>query len=309
MSVSVPMRSDHRRCAAQPPTVSVHLLVTTGCALAFAMASSPALAHAVGSGDSVDIDQAPVWLAQALLVLAWLSYTGGAMQLRPRFGPRLAFHTAMLTAGLALFGPLDTLAERSSAWHMVQHMLLIVVVAPLAVLARPLPQWRALVGPPVDALWRRLHRLSRFPMGCALLHAAAIWFWHAPGPYVAAVQNPAWHVLEHACFLFSGWLFWWSVLRPGRAGVLPAVLALLFTVMHTGLLGALLSFASVPLYHSGPAALADQQLAGLVMWIPGGLTYLLAAVWTAWRWLQMQETDPVAPARDNTLARRTASSG
>jgi hypothetical protein len=77
-------------------------------------------------------------------------------------------------------------------------------------------------GPPADALWRRLHRLSRHPLRCALLHAAAIWFWHAPAPYIAAVQTPGWHVLEHACFLFTGWLFWWSVLRPGRAGVLPA---------------------------------------------------------------------------------------
>lgn len=251
-----------------------------------------ALGHGAGFGGGV-IEQAPIWLAQGLYGLAWLTYAAGAMRQRPRFGPRLAMHTAMLVAGLALFGPLDTLAEGSTAWHMVQHMLLIVVVAPLAVLARPLPQWRAVLGPSADALWRQLHRLSRRPMSCALLHAAAIWIWHAPGPYVAAVQSTAWHVLEHACFLFSGWLFWWSVLHPGRAGVLPAALALLFTVMHTGLLGALLSFASVPLYSAvstgSTTALADQQLAGLVMWIPGGLAYLLVAVWAAWRLLSAAE--------------------
>lgn len=294
MSPAVPARSSHRCCGAQAQararTVSVRSIAAVGCALAAAMGSSPALAHAVGLGDRVGIDQAPVWLAQAMLLMAWLTYTWGAMHKRPQPGPRLAFHTAMGIAALALFGPLDTLAESSSAWHMGQHMLLIVVVAPLAVLGRPLPQWRALLGPPADALWRRLHRLSRHPLRCALLHAAAIWFWHAPGPYIAAVQHPTWHVLEHACFLFSGWLFWWAVLRPSRAGVLPAALALLFTVMHTGLLGALLSFASVPLYHSGSAALADQQLAGLVMWIPGGLVYLAAAAWAAWRWLQTLET-------------------
>jgi len=257
----------------------VVLLATVAPALAIAHGGLPA------GGASGGLEQAPVWLTQYLFAIAWLAYTGGAMRLRPRFGPRLAFHAAMLTAGLALFGPLDTLAEGGTAWHMGQHMLLVVVVAPLAVLARPLPQWRALLGPPVDALWRLLHRLSRHPLRCALLHAAAIWFWHAPGPYVAAVQIPAWHVLEHACFLFSGWLFWWAVLRPSRAGVLPAALALLFTVMHTGLLGALLSFASDPLYGTGPTALADQQLAGLVMWVPGGLAYLAAAAWAAWRWL------------------------
>jgi len=266
-----------------------------------AMAPTLAAAHSgLPAGASGSFAQAPVWLAQFLFTMAWLAYAGGAIRQGPRFGPHLAFHTTMLTAGLALFGPLDTLAQDSTAWHMGQHMLLIVVVAPLAVLARPLPQWRALLGAQVDVLWRRLHRLSRDPLRCALLHAAAIWFWHAPGPYIAAVQTPAWHVLEHASFLFSGWLFWWSVLRPGRAGVLPAALALLFTVMHTGLLGALLSFASAPLYASGPAALADQQLAGLVMWIPGGLVYLLAAVWAAWRWLDTLVA--VQPARCVTMS-------
>ena len=238
------------------------------------------------AGAGGNFEQAPVWLAQVLFALAWLAYTMGAMRQRPRFGRRLGFHTTMLIAGLALFGSLDTLAARGVAWHMVQHMLLIVVVAPMVVLARPLPQWRALLGPALDGLWRRLQWLSRHPLRCALLHAAAIWFWHAPGPYIAALQIPTWHVLEHASFLFSGWLFWWSVLRPGRAGVLPAAMALLFTVMHTGLLGALLSFATTPLYGGGPAALADQQLAGLVMWIPGGLVYLLCAVWAIWRWLR-----------------------
>jgi cytochrome c oxidase assembly factor CtaG len=293
MRTAVSVRSNQRRRPTQALTVLLKLLATTGCAVIAAMPSGPALAHAGGPG--AGFEQAPVWLAQALLALAWSVYFWGAVRRRPQPGPRLAFHAAMAIAALALFGPLDTLAERSSAWHMVQHMLLIGVVAPLAVLGRPLAQWRALLGATADALWRRLHRLSRHPLRCATLHAAAIWFWHAPGPYIAAVQNPGWHVLEHACFLFTGWLFWWSVLRPSRNGVLPAAAALLFTVMHTGLLGALLSFASVPLFHSGPAALADQQLAGLVMWIPGGLIYLLAAAWSAWRWLQLQETDATVP--------------
>jgi len=278
-------------------------------------AGLPALAEAHSgvptAGAEGALALAPVWLAQALFVMAWLAYTGGAIRQPPRFGTRLAFHSAMLITGLAMFGPIDAMAESSTAWHMVQHMLLIGVVAPLAVLARPLPQWRALLGPPADAMWRGLHRLSRHPMRCALLHAAAIWIWHAPGPYIAAVQVPAWHVLEHACFLFSGWLFWWSVLRPSRAGALPAAMALLFTVMHTGLLGALLSFASAPLYASGPnvtAALADQQLAGLVMWVPGGLIYLTAAAWAAWRWLGRLDMSATMTMADASARRSPAPS-
>lgn len=240
---------------------------------------------AAAHGGEGGFAKAPVWFTQVLFVLAWITYAAGAARRQPGPGPRLAMHAAMVITGLALFGPLDERSEQSAAWHMVQHMLLMVVVAPLLVLARPLPQWRAVLGAQADALWRPLHRFSRHPMACALLHAAAIWFWHAPAPYIAALASPLWHVVEHACFLFSGWLFWWSVLRPGRAGALPAAGALLFTAMHTGLLGALLAFSRSALYSDAPSALADQQMAGLLMWVPGGLVYLLVAVWASARWL------------------------
>lgn len=246
------------------------------------------LAHSGQGG----MEQAPVWITQVLFLSVWCTYAVGALRKRPPFGPRLAFHSAMLIATLSLFGPLDEWSESSAAWHMVQHMLLMVVVAPLLVLARPLPQWRAVLGNRADTAWRTLHRLSRRPMTCAMLHAVAIWFWHLPGPYIAALASPLWHVIEHACFLLSGWLFWWSVLRPGRADTLAAAGALLFTVMHTGMLGALLVFAHVPLYSEAQSAMADQQMAGLVMWVPGGLVYLLVAVWAGSRWLGSMDSAP-----------------
>lgn len=257
-----------------------------------------AMAHAVQGG----IEQAPVWITQAVFLLAWFSYAVGAMRQRPRPGPQLALHSAMLIAGLALFGPLDEWSEHSAAWHMVQHMLLMVVVAPLLVLARPLPQWRAVLGARADAAWRTLYRASRRPMTCAMLHAVAIWFWHLPGPYMAALASPLWHVVEHACFLLSGWLFWWSVLRPGRAGRLSAAGALLFTVIHTGMLGALLVFAHMPLYSVAQSALVDQQMAGLMMWVPGGLVYLLVTVWAGARWLESME-GPALTRASMTLRR------
>lgn len=258
-----------------------------GCGALALLCAWPAagLAHSGQGG----IEQTPVWFTQALYLSAWCTYAVGAARKRPQPGPRLALHSALLIAGLSLFGPLDDWSESSAAWHMVQHMLLMVVVAPLLVLARPLPQWRAVLGARADAVWRMLHRLSRRPMTCAMLHAVAIWFWHLPGPYIAALASPLWHVIEHACFLLSGWLFWWAVLRPGRADTLAAAGALLFTVMHTGMLGALLVFAHVPLYSEAQTAMADQQMAGLVMWVPGGLVYLLVAVWAGSRWLNAME--------------------
>jgi len=263
--------------------------------LAVAAAALPAVPAAHGNVFSGDAAHAPIWLSQALFVIAWFAYAFGAARKRPGAGRRLAFHSAMLVTGLALFGPFDEAAESSSAMHMVQHMLLMVVAAPLAVLARPLAQWRALVGPVADRVWRPLVRLGRHPTACALLHAAAIWIWHAPGPYMAAVFNTWLHVLEHACFLFTGWLFWWSVLRAGRREGLAAAMALLFTAMHTGLLGALLTFAGQPLYWRESRELWDQQLAGLVMWVPGGTVYLLAAAWAGHRWLGRARQDLQAP--------------
>ncbi|MBA3624701.1 MAG: cytochrome c oxidase assembly protein [Methylibium sp.] len=258
-----------------------------------------ASAHGVFSAGQA----APLWLAQGLFALAWLTYGLGAMRRRPARQRQLAFHAAMLIAGVALFGPLDDWAQSSTALHMVQHMVLLVVVAPLAVLAGPLPQWRAALGGWADAGWRAVLRLGRRPMACATLQAAALWVWHAPGPYMAALDHIGLHVLEHACFLFSGWLFWWSVLRPGRHGALQAALALLFTTMHTGLLGALLTFAPRPLYWRESTELWDQQLAGLVMWVPGGMVYLLAAGWALYRWLSAMERGAPGETRTPAAAR------
>lgn len=252
-----------------------------------ALLGGHAAAH--GSVFTGDGAHAPIWVSQGLFVAAWWGYAWGAVRRRPEALRRGLFHLTMLIAGLSLFGPFDDWAERSTAWHMVQHMLLIAVVAPLGVLARPWPQWRAAAGPVMDALWRAVQHATRRPMACAMLHAAAIWIWHAPAPYMAAVLSNGWHVLEHASFLLSGALFWGAVLRPGRAGTLQATLALLFTVMHTGLLGALLTFAPRVLYAGESRELWDQQLAGLVMWVPGGAVYLLAAAWASRGWLQQHD--------------------
>lgn len=227
-------------------------------------------------------ERLPVLLGAALLAAAWIGYAGGCRRRPAALRQRLLLHGSFLLAALSLFGPLDEAAETSAALHMLQHMLLMLAVAPLAVLARPLPQWRSLCGPRLDLLWRGPLRLARRPLACAVLHGALIWIWHAPGPYRLALDNLWWHLVEHACFLLSAWLFWWSVLRAGPRQQGQALLALLLTSMHTGLLGALLSFARMPLYRA-TGDLGDQQLAGLLMWVPGGLVYLLAALWCGLR--------------------------
>ncbi|WP_349617452.1 cytochrome c oxidase assembly protein [Azotobacter salinestris] len=240
-------------------------------------------------------ERLPVLLGAALLAAAWIGYEGGCRRRPPARRQRALLHAGFLLAALSLFGPLDEAAETSAAVHMLQHMLLMLAIAPLLVLARPLPQWRSLYGPRLDPLWLGPLRLARWPLACAVLHGALIWIWHAPGPYRLALDNLWWHFFEHACFLFSAWLFWWSVLRAGPRNQGRALLALLLTSMHTGLLGALLSFARVPLYREADE-LGDQQLAGLLMWVPGGLVYLAAALWCGQRWWQrlLRRSTPAA---------------
>jgi putative membrane protein len=270
-----------------------------GSVVALLLAADGVLAH--GPFDEVGQPLWPGLIAMSLLGMAWLLYVVGSLRLAPRIRHGALFHATALLAALTLVGPMDAWAETSLAAHMIQHALVMVVIAPLWVLARPLPQWRAALtrqgyghdarrhsadrrgGVSADVVWRLTAPITRHPLLAALVHAAAIWVWHTPRPYMLAVDDALWHVVEHACFLLSGCVFWWAVLRapPRRQG--HALIALLFTLMHTGLLGALLTFARTPLY-SAAYPLADQQLAGLIMWVPMGLIYLLAAGWLSLRW-------------------------
>ncbi|MCP1677195.1 cytochrome c oxidase assembly factor CtaG [Natronocella acetinitrilica] len=219
----------------------------------------------------------------ALLLLFWVAYLLGSLRRRPPAVHAALFHATALVCALALFGPLDGWAKTSTAAHMVQHMLLMVVVAPLWVLSQPLQQLARGAGRFFATVWNALLPLVQRPMTVAYLHAAAIWFWHTPYFYRVAVENPWWHALEHACFLLTAGLFWWAVLKSSARRAPWALLAVLFTLMHTGFLGAILTFANAPLYGEA-RGLADQQLAGLIMWVVGGVPYLLAAGWIAHRW-------------------------
>ncbi|MFN2329474.1 MAG: cytochrome c oxidase assembly protein [Chromatocurvus sp.] len=261
------------------PVINVILIALTSLFL------SPADALAHLPLDGTDQQRLANGLGSVALFVFWLGFTIGARRTRPALHRWLIFQGATLIAIFTVFGPLDMLAETSTAAHMTQHMLMMVVIAPLWVLAQPLPQWAAVAGYPGIRLWTPVLRIGRYPVLAAALHAAVIWFWHAPRLYVLALENPWWHVLEHACFLLTASVFWWSVLRSTPRSAPRALLALLFTLMHTGLLGALLTFANAPLY-GAERSLQSQQLAGLIMWVLGGLPYIAAASWCGHRWFR-----------------------
>ena len=192
--------------------------------------------------------------------------------------------------------------------HMAQHTVLIAAAAPLLVLGRPvipslwaLPQgWRRTLGGWTRAGWfRPLWATLTRPLVAFLLHAVALWVWHLPALYQESVRSDWVHTLQHVSFLGTALLFWWAMLhgRGGRAGYGVAVFFLFATLVHSGALGALLTFAPsawYPIY--GPATalwgltpLEDQQLAGLIMWVPAGAVYLGAGLTLFALWLGESE--------------------
>ena len=244
----------------------------------------------------------------ALLAAAALLYAFGVRRLWRRAGAGRGIrraHAARFAAGwailaVALLSPVDALGGALFSMHMVQHELLMVAAAPLLVLARPLeawtwalaPRWRRILGDLFHArAWQRFWHVATDPLGAWLIHAVALWAWHVPVFFEAALVHEGVHALQHASFFLGALLFWWSVLaQPVRSG---AGLASVFTTMlHTGGLGALLTFAPTPWYAHyaqtlayGLTPLDDQQLGGLIMWVPGGLAYLVAGLAIVAGWL------------------------
>ena len=248
-------------------------------------------------------------LLLVLLVAAWCAGTArlwrsaGVGHGVSRAGAA-CFVLALGALALALLSPIDALAESRFSVHMVQHLLLVAVVPPLFVLGSPvvpllwsLPRaarrWIAAMGRPLVMLLRAA-RVA--PVIVWSLHTVTVWAWHLPAAYLAAARHPVVHAAEHVSFLLTAMLLWWVVLRPepGRSPRYATGLVLMLaTSVQGAVLGALLFFAPFPWYvEPSPAALTDQQLAGLLMWVPGGMVYLAAAAWFALRWMRGTVASP-----------------
>ncbi len=243
------------------------------------------------------------------IVLGALLYAWGVVALWRKAGVGRGIRRAQLLnfalgwAALAasLLSPIDAWAERSFAVHMIQHELLMVVAAPLIVLGRPLEAWTwALSGPArrffaaaaKTTVLRTLGVMMTLSLSAWVLHALALWIWHLPILFRAALLNPVLHIVQHACFFGSALAYWWSVVCGRARNPKATSIASLFTTMlHTSALGALLTFAPAPWYvtngvHAlGLSALEDQQLGGLIMWVPGGMAYMIVGLIIVGRWL------------------------
>jgi cytochrome c oxidase assembly factor CtaG/ferredoxin len=251
------------------------------------------------------------WLLGAMLTIAGV-YFRGWRKLGARWngGHLCAFLGGLSTIYLALASPIDPFADLLLQVHMLQHALLMMVAPPLLWLGAPLfPLLRGLPEP-VRAYWvaplfrspalRVFFTRLTHPAAALSLFIASTWLWHIPAAYEIALRSDAWHYLEHACFVSAGLLFWYPVIRPYPSRPrwsLWLLLPYLFLAdLQNTAFSALLTFSNRVLYPhylqvprlGGLSALDDQSAAGVLMWVPGSLVFLLPLFVIAFRLLHGQ---------------------
>ena len=243
---------------------------------------------------------------------------------RTRTRRSTAFYVSLLVLLLSLAGPVEAWSASLASVHMVQHLLLIMVMAPLFVCSSPLvalrqgivplgavPPGQAMRARPMRARVRhvlsfRNRTANGLVLAAAALHALTLWFWHSGWAYDRAMADAIVHRLEHGTMVITALGFWSLVMtRNARPHIGVRITALFGVGLQSTLLAALLTFARSPWYDSYRdaeygvterrghlAQLADQQLAGAIMWVPGGLVYVAAALVLIQRWLQMSDVGP-----------------
>jgi putative membrane protein len=274
--------------------------------LVVTLAASPAFAHG-GHDRSLGWTLSPELLIPLGLALA--IYLTGWLRLSKRASRRPAgaalFLSGWLVLAIALISPLHEAGERSFTMHMIEHELIMLVSTLLLASSRaggilawglPRPLRTALGGSwksPLQALWKRLTE----PVTATAVQAIVMWGWHAPPLFDRALDSFGWHVAQHASFFLSSLLFWWAMVHPRdrQSGYGVSAACLFATSLIGGALGALMSLSSSPWYADyaamgmtgvGLDPVDDQRLAGLIMWIPGGLVHGAAALALAYKWLK-----------------------
>jgi putative membrane protein len=298
------MTSSDAPAGNRKPAAGIWHLATLAALGAGALEADEGHAH----GGRGTIVWEPDFFVLAVLLLTGALYIRGALPLLQRKVLRswhiAAFAGGWLTLLAALVSPIDTLSDVLFSVHMTQHELLMLVAAPLIVIGQPLtPILRALpsrvrtrLQSEARSRWTvPIWRFLTGPVNVWILHAIVLLGWHLPALYEAALRSDLIHYVQHLMFVGVAVLFWWALVhgRYGRLGYGMAVLYVFTTAMYTGALGALLTVSPriwYPIYEERTAALgadplADQQLAGLIMWIPAGVILLVVALGFLAAWL------------------------
>lgn len=281
--------------------------------------SSNAWGHAMEAHDQADRPWWAMWSVEPLVLVnlsalaalylvgarrVWGQKGGGRSITRWHFA---AFSAAMVSLVAALLSPIDVLATELLWVHMLQHMLLLNVAAPLLVLAAPFlvmlwalpPGGRRFAGRCVKRFdGQRIPRYLLWqPVFLWVLFALVLWVWHLPVLYGAALRNDLVHDLQHLSFLLVSCLFWRVLLDPVarlRMNRGPAVLYLFATSMQAMALGVFMALSPRLWYGQyatsaerwGLTGLEDQQIAGFLMWMPGCMMYAVVAAVVFTYWLQ-----------------------
>ena len=252
-----------------------------------------------------------VVLAGVLYLRGWLHLHSACVNAIPPWRAG-SFFLGLFLIWLAVGSPLAAFDEELLTVHMVQHLLLMTVAPPLILVGAPvmpllhgLPRkfLQSILGPLFRSpAMQGIGRVLSQPAFCWLAAAAALLGWHVPAAFTLGVQSEAWHAIEHVCFLGSGFLFWWPVVRPWpsvprwpRWSMLPY---LFLATLPCDILSAFLVFCDRVVYtvylstpkHSGISALEDQQCAGALMWTCVTIVYLLAAAILTTRLLSERTT-------------------
>lgn len=296
------------------------------CLLAAAAFAAPVAAHGAHAGE---LGWSWPWWIVGSLVLAVFGYVRGLLRMQPAArrhvfgaGRYLAFAAGIATLVVALLSPLDALDDQLFSAHMVQHMLLMLVAPPLLVWGRPATAWLWAFRLPgrraIGRFWMGAPGVQRgirgllAPLSVWLLWSFSLWFWHLPGPYGWALDNEWIHTGEHLCFFLASLALWSLVLAPygrRRLDYGPCLIYIGTLGVQMGLLGAILTFAVHPVYQTqaqitqawGLTPLQDQQLAGLVMWVPAGFIFVVAMGALFIAWLRDAEHRAVAASRARRL--------
>lgn len=261
---------------------------------------------AEGLDEALEVLTAWSWDPTALVAVGVMAglYTAGLLRSRGRRAGLLpwwrpvCFYAGELVLLLALASPIDTLSDHLFFMHMIQHILMTMLAAPLILLGAPivpilrgLPRpfrRRALVPVARSAAVRGLLRTLTTPRTSFLFYVGIIWVWHVPFLYNLALENAAIHLVEHMLFFVSALLFWGAVIDPipfpPRLGYPVRMLYLFGAATPNAALGAFLAYSPAPWYDFyiqgirfwSFTAMEDQHVAGLIMWLPSWMMFLLA---------------------------------
>jgi putative membrane protein len=276
--------------------------------------SVPLVGHSLGEGLLSHWIFEPFTVLLILVSAVWYARGIGVLWVKAGRGRGVrvwevaAFAAGLLSLGLDLLSPLAWVSQLLFSAHMTQHELLMLVSAPLLVFGRPFQAclWafslrrreRLVALARHRVVVRAWHALTGPAAACGL-HALALWLWHVPPFYEAALRSEPVHALQHGSFVLTAALFWWGMVegRYGRTGYGVAVFYVFLTAVHSSILGALITVAPSLWYPSyadsgarwGVDALADQQLAGLLMWVPSGVIWIVLGLALLAAWLGESE--------------------